>query len=93
MPHSTRRLGPVRRLDAQERLARCAAAIEKRARRLDARAQADRLCEVLNVAFSLGAEAEMLDGRYTGRIVLDEQSTARLLQERKQQLGEGRAHA
>ncbi len=35
MPHPTHGLSPIHRLAAQERLARCATAIEKRARRLE----------------------------------------------------------
>jgi hypothetical protein len=46
--------------------------------------RADELCGVLNLAFQLdGAEAELRDGRYTGRVVLDRRSTAQLIAERK----------
>ncbi len=42
----------------------------------------DRLCALLNVAYDLGAEAEVIAGAYTGRLVLSEAQTARLLEER-----------
>jgi hypothetical protein len=46
-------------------------------------AHADRLCAALNLAYELdGAEAELRDSAYTGRITLSAGATAKLIDER-----------